>query len=239
MPGGNTFAFKHFKIVQDKCAMKVGTDAVLLGAWASCTNYSSNILDIGTGTGVIALMMAQKYPKAIVDAIDIDRNAYIQACENVKDSPWKDNITIYESSLQEFNVQKKYNIIISNPPYFINSSKTPHESRTAARHNDLLPFEELVNGVVKLLDKKGCFFLILPQKEGEYFIAIAESQQLFLNKLTKVKTKINMPNSKRLLMQFGFEKVIYIEDELVIESEDRHQYSVEYKNLTKDFYLNF
>jgi tRNA1Val (adenine37-N6)-methyltransferase len=239
MPGGNTFAFKHFKIVQDKCAMKVGTDAVLLGAWANCTDNPTKILDIGTGTGVIALMMAQKYPEASVDAIDIDNNAFIQACENVNCSPWKDNITIFESSLQEFNDQKKYNIIVSNPPYFINSSKTPHESRTTARHNDLLPYEELINGVIKRLDEKGSFFLILPQKEGEFFISIAESQQLFLNKLTRVKTKLNMPNSKRLLMQFGFDRANFIEDELVIESEDRHQYSAEYKNLTKDFYLNF
>lgn len=239
MPGGNTFAFKLFTIVQDKCAMKVGTDAVLLGAWAKCNAKSCYILDIGTGTGVIALMMAQKYNVALIDAIDIDHNAYLQAQENVASSNWNNRINVFETSLQQFQTNYKYNIIISNPPYFINSSKTPHESRTNARHSDLLPYEELVDGVIRLLEDEGCFFVILPQKEGELFIELAESKKLFLNKLTRVKTKHNSPISKRLLMQFGFKRNNFFEDELVIETEERHQYSEEYKELTKDFYLNF
>jgi tRNA1Val (adenine37-N6)-methyltransferase len=219
--------------------MKVGTDAVLLGAWTKCNYQPQTILDIGTGTGIIALMMAQKFPNACITAIDIDKNACIQAIENIKRSPWPNNIQIIETSLQDFYPSNKFELIISNPPYFINSYKSSEQARTTARHNDLLPFEALIDGVCRLLTNHGSFYIILPQKEGELFIEIAKNWDLHLNELTRVKTKKDSPQAKRLLMKFNLKANPLISNELIIETENRHQYSEEYKNLTRDFYLNF
>ncbi len=232
------FAFKQFKIDQSKCAMKVGTDAVLLGAWV---NYPSakSILDIGTGTGIIALMLAQKIGGKI-DAIDIDESAYVQATENVNASKWKDRISIYHESLQEFarNRNSSYDLIVSNPPYFVDSSKALEESRTNARHTDLLPYKDLLEGVLKLLNTGGKFYAILPKKESELFCEMAAEQKLYLTKLTRVITRTDKPE-KRLLMRFEFSPKPISEDSITIEDDARHSYTNEYKELTRDYYLNF
>lgn len=220
--------------------MKVGTDAVLLGAWVNAMN-AQRILDIGTGTGVIALMLAQK-TKGHVDAIDIDENAFMQAVENVSYSPFLNKVTVHHISLQDFantHQHKKYDLIVSNPPYFIDSSKSTGEARTKARHNDHLPFEQLLLGVLKLLDPKGKFYLILPVKEGELFRELAESHKLYLNKLVRVRTTTDKPE-KRMMMRFEFERKSFSEKILAIELEGtRHQYTPEYMELTKDYYLAF
>lgn len=233
------FAFKQFTISQDLCAMKVGTDAVLLGAWAN-TEGANKILDIGTGTGVIALMLAQK-SNAIIDAIDIDKNACNQAQENSDNSKWNERIFIHYSSLQDFAEENNdpYDLIISNPPYFIDSSKSSEAKRTTARHADILPYEQLLNGVLKLLSTKGRFYIILPLKEGEIFRDMAESEKLFLCKLTRVRTREDKATEKRLLMCFSRERKTFSEDSLTIEMNERHQYTEEYKQLTKDYYLAF
>lgn len=232
------FVFKQFKILQDKCAMKVGTDAVLLGSWVNCPN-AKTILDIGTGTGIIALMLAQKIGGKI-DAIDIDENAYLQASENVGDSKWKDRIQVFHTSLQDFaNVTNhKYDLIVSNPPYFVDSSKANEISRTSARHTDHLPYKELLEGVLKLLGASGKFYVILPTKESEQFCAMAAEQKLFLTKLTRVVTRTDKPE-KRLLMRFEFTAKTFSEDSLIIEEDERHSYTAAYKELTKEYYLNF
>ncbi len=234
-----TFVFKQFNIQQDKCAMKVGTDAVLLGAWVK-TNGAKSILDIGTGTGIIALMLAQK-SSAQIDAIDIEVSAYEQATENVRFCIWNERINVYCTSLQDYvlKVKHSYDLIVSNPPYFSHSSKSAEEERTHARHNDLLPFEELISGVVKLLDKKGRFCVILPNKEASIFRNIAESKGLHLSNLTRVRTKANQDTEKRHLMQFEFESSSFSENTIVIEKDERHEYTDEYKELTKDYYINF
>lgn len=238
MPG-TSFAFKQFIIKQDKCAMKVGTDAVLLGAWVF-PNGSKQILDIGTGTGVVALMLAQK-TEAHIDAIDIDKNAFNQASENVSESKFSNQISVIHSSLQQYckEVNKKYNLIVTNPPYFEQSLKSSDEQRSYARHADVLPFEELIDGVIKLLDPKGKFCLILPTLEAEKFRALAQKRGLFLSKLLRVKSKVNKDTDKRHVMQFEFTPTEFSEKTIAIEQDERHQYTDDYKQLTKDYYLNF
>lgn len=233
-----TFAFKQFKINQDKCAMKVGTDAVLLGSWVNSSN-AKTILDIGTGTGIIALMLAQK-SGARIDAIDIDMSAYVQATENVNNCDWKDRIEVHHISLQQFAKESdhKYDLIVSNPPYFIDSSKALEESRTNARHTDQLPFNELLDGVLKLLNPAGKFYVILPTKESEQFREEAEKHKLFLTKLTRVITRTDKPE-KRLMMRFEFIQRAFSESSITIEKDERHSYTDEYKDLTKDYYLAF
>jgi tRNA1Val (adenine37-N6)-methyltransferase len=232
------FVFKQFKVLQDKCAMKVGTDAVLLGAWAN-TIQAKKILDIGTGTGIIALMLAQK-SGAKIDAIDIDKDSFIQASENITNSNWKDRINVYQISLQEFAAitESKYELIVSNPPYFIDSSKALEESRTNARHTDLLPYKDLIEGVLKLLQNNGKFYVILPVKEAEIFTKMAEEKKMYLTKLLKVIPRTDKP-IKRHLMRFELLKKNRNESEIVIEKNLRHDYTTEYKELTKDYYIYF
>lgn len=234
-----SFAFKQFIIKQDKCAMKVGTDAVLLGAWV-VPNGSKNVLDIGTGTGVIALMLAQK-TKAHIDAIDIDENAFVQAKQNVSESKFSNQISVTHTSLQEYSKSAgiKYNLIVTNPPYFEQSLKSTDEQRSFARHADVLPFEELIDGVIKLLDQKGKFCLILPTLEAEKFRVLAQKKGLFLSKLLRVKSKVNKDTDKRYLMQFEITPTEFSEQTIAIEQEERHHYTDDYKELTKDYYLNF
>lgn len=233
-----SFAFKQFIIHQDKCAMKVGTDAVLLGAWV-LPNGSREILDIGTGTGVVALMLAQK-TSAKIDAIDIDENACLQAHQNISESKFSEQLQVIHSSWQNFSKvsSKKYNLIVTNPPYFEQSLKSVDEQRSFARHADVLPFEELIDGVIKLLDDKGKFCLILPTLEAEKFKDLAKKKGLFLSKLLRVKSKINKEVDKRHLMQFEYTPSEFSEQTIAIELEERHQYTDEYKALTKDYYLN-
>lgn len=234
-----SFAFKQFTIKQDKCAMKVGTDAVLLGAWV-LPNGSKRILDIGTGTGVIALMIAQK-SQAHIDAIDIDEDAVLQASQNVLGSKFSEQISVTKSSLQEYakTNPQKYNLIITNPPYFEQSLKSTDEQRSHARHADVLPFEELLDGVLKLLDEKGKFCLILPTLEAEKFRALAEKRGLHLSKLLRVKSRIDKDSDKRHLMQFEIKPTEFSETTIAIELSERHHYTDEYKELTKDYYINF
>ncbi len=234
-----TFAFKKFSIHQHKSAHKVGTDAVLIGSWVRVSE-AKTILDIGTGTGIIALMMAQK-SDAQIDAIDIEQGSYEQAIENVQHSIWADRIKIFQISLQDFanKTEKKYDAIITNPPYFVDSSKAPDEERNHARHTDTLTFEELILGAKKLLSDKGMFYIILPTKEAHDFTVLAEKNNFHLVKLLRVKTKSNNDTEKRHIMLFKFTKEVLSEQTLSIENEGRHNYTEEYKQLTGDFYIHF
>jgi tRNA1Val (adenine37-N6)-methyltransferase len=234
----NEFVFKQFRILQDKCAMKVGTDAVLLGAWVD-TSGAQKILDIGTGTGIIALMLAQK-SSAEIDAIDIDSNAFLQASENIENSKWANRVKAHHKSIQHYlsSCNNKYDLIVSNPPYFVDSSKAIEESRTNARHTDCLSFDDLLNGVIQLLANSGKFYIILPVKESQIFKEMAQKQKLFLTKLTRVITRPDKPE-KRFLMKFELHEKPHEEDHIIIEEEGRHCYSVAYKELTKDYYLLF
>lgn len=238
------FKFKQFTIHQDRCAMKIGTDGVLLGAWTSLENEPDTILDIGAGTGVIALMLAQRSTAETIDAIEIDENAYEQCVENFEDSSWADRIFCYHAGLDEFvtdlpagesGMDDKYNLIVSNPPFYGEDVSSGNTSRDIARQNQSLPFEELLEGVSKLLEKDGVFATIIPFKEEDNFIRLAEQQRLYPKRITRVKGN---PSSeiKRSLMEFSFIEGEVRNDDLTIELE-RHKYTQEYSNLTKDFYL--
>jgi len=232
-----SFKFKQFTIHQDKCAMKIGTDAVLLGVWASLGHHPNSILDIGAGTGVIALMLAQRSNEETIDAIEIDENAYEQCVGNFENSPWSDRLFCYHASLEEFTdeIDYKYDLIISNPPFYSDTFKSENKQRDLARFNDAMPFHHLVESVSKLLSDEGTFSVIIPFKEEENFIELASNVNLFPNRITRVK---GSPTSeiKRSLMEFSFNKNDLKINELIIEVE-RHQYTQDYINLTKDFYL--
>lgn len=233
----NSFVFKQFEIKQDKCAMKVGTDAVLLGAWADATQ-AKRVLDIGTGTGILALMIAQK-SEAQICAIDIDIDSYQQAIENIHYSLWKDRIQIFHSSIQEFSktINEQFDLIITNPPYFTDAYKAKEISRNNARHTDELPFEILIECVCKLLQPQGVFYIILPFAEAQIFKNMAKQNNLCLVQSMRIKTKADK-EPKRLLMKYSFEQKIQEETEIVIENDDRHHYTKEYIELTKDYYLD-
>ncbi len=216
--------------------MKVGTDGVLLGAWSKTTEC--NTLDIGTGTGLIALMLAQRTQTALIDAIEIDEAASKEAQKNFIKSNWKDRLTSINSSLQDFHPSKRYDLIISNPPFFIDATKAPQTNRNTARHTDSLSFTELIKAVKRLLTDDGIFSLILPVNEAEQFIKIAFEAQFYLNRKCLVKPNPTKA-AKRVLMEFSFNKSTLLEEELTIETEKRHIYTEEYITLTKDFYLKF
>ena len=215
--------------------MKVGTDAVLLGSWIRTEN-ATHILDIGTGSGVIALMLAQK-SNAYIEAIDVDENAFIESSENFKLSQWFKRLNSKHKSLQEFanEYTARYDLIVTNPPYFHESSKPAIESRLNARHNDLLTFDELINGVVRLLKPLGRFCVILPCREGMEFLDKAQRKELFCRHLLRIKTKADK-NEKRVIMEFGFNYGILTEEEIIIQEEDGG-FTQEYIDLTKDYYI--
>ncbi len=230
------FAFKQFAVFHHLCAMKVGIDGVLLGAWASVENVNS-ILDIGSGSGLITLMLAQRSEAKIV-AIDIDANAILQTNENVFKSPWQNRIVTKEIPLQLFvnETTDRFDLIVSNPPYFVNSTKAPNESRTTARHTNTLSHNELIANAKLLLKPTGRICLILPVIEGLQCVDFAVSVGLFCTKQVTVYPKPEAV-SKRLLLEFSFIFSPKIESHLTIESNERHQYSAEFSALAKDFYL--
>ncbi|GGX22319.1 tRNA1(Val) (adenine(37)-N6)-methyltransferase [Aquimarina muelleri] len=231
------FQFKEFTVQQDRCAMKIGTDGVLLGAWAPIKESVTSVLDIGTGTGVIALMAAQRCQAEIIDALEIDADAYEQAVENFEESFWGDRLFCYHASFQEFveEIEETYDLLISNPPFYVEEYKSSNLKRDIARFEDALPFEHLLIGGAKLLSDQGQFALILPYKEEEEILTIARQVGLFPQKITRVK---GTPSSaiKRSLLLLGKEQQDFESDELIIESS-RHEYTEAYINLTKDFYL--
>ncbi|MDD4972341.1 MAG: methyltransferase [Paludibacter sp.] len=230
------FSFKQFTVYHDRCAMKVGIDGVLLGVWSDLAN-TNNILDIGTGTGLIALMLAQRCD-ALIDAIDIDADAVLQATENVKQSPWSDRINVRKIALQEFAVtdSQRYDLIVSNPPYFINSLKAPIVNRSVARHTDTLTHEDLILHSKELLNPKGRICIILPVNEALLCKEYATSNGLFCTREVMVIPKPNAA-SKRTLMEFSLQENETAVSELVIEGEVRHHYSEDFIRLAKDFYL--
>lgn len=233
------FEFKQFKIKQDRCAMKVGTDAVLLGAWVNPAD-NTNILDIGTGTGIISMMLAQK-SNAIITAIDIDKESTEQAQLNVAGSKFFGQIKVHNISFQELtkSSEEKFSLIITNPPYFVDSLKSNDDTRKIARHNDSLSFEDLLNGVKKLLEPKGKFCLILPKNEALLFTEIAKTKGLYLSKRLRIRTRSEKESEKRHLMQFEFKESEFSESTLIIEEDSHRNYTQEYKDLTKDYYVNF
>lgn len=245
------FSFKQFTIHQDRCAMKVGTDGVLLGVLSPIDaqnvlssekeNSEYKILDIGTGTGLVALMLAQRTGgKAKISAVEIDLEAALQARENASNTPWQ--IDVYNNSIQDFAhvCQEKFDLIVSNPPYFINSLKAPDKNRNTARHTDTLSFEDLVGSAEKLLADEGRFTVIIPCSSENDFIEISKGSNLFAESIIRVLPKVGK-EAKRSVITFVRDADINNCNtnvtELVIETESRHCYTEEFKRLTADFYL--
>ncbi len=238
MGRNNYFEFKQFTVVQEKSPMKVGTDGVLLGAWVTIKNVRK-ILDIGTGTGVIAMIMAQR-SKAEITGIEIEENAAREARTNVKNSIWNDRIKIYNISLQEFAQSSNdlFDLIICNPPFFINSKKSSNPGLSVAKHNDLLSLNDLAGMSASLLGPDGTLAVILPVKEAGQFIEIATLKNLYLCRATEVKPK-NFKKPIRLLMEFSRNKKEPERSYLTIHNDDGSGFTEQYKSLTKEFYLNF
>ena len=232
------FNFKQFTIKQDRCAMKIGTDGVLLGAWSPIPDNCYSVLDIGTGTGIIALMIAQRSNANQIDALEIDESAYEQATENFEKSPWSDRLFCFHAGLDELidEPEDEYDLIISNPPFYTENFKTENDQRDLARFEDAMPFEMLVEAADLLLSENGIFSVIIPFKEEEYFIDLAKEFELFPIKLTRVKGKPTSEIKRSLLAFQRFESNEIEIDELTIETE-RHIYTEEYIALTRDFYL--
>ena len=233
------FSFKKFVIEQDRCAMKIGTDGVLLGAWTPIENNPFSILDIGAGTGVIALMLAQRSNAEQIDALEIDEEAYEQSVDNFENSPWSDRLFCFHAGLDEFveEPEDEYDLIVSNPPFYTDDYKSENEQRDLARFADAMPFEDLIEAAALLLSENGIFAVIIPFKEEENFLALATAYELFPLKITRVKGTPTTEIKRSLLAFSRNENSVITIDELSIETS-RHQYTSEYIELTKDFYLN-
>ena len=227
------FTFKQFHVEQDRTAMKVGTDGVLLGAWAE---GGRTILDIGTGTGLVALMMAQRFEDAQVVGIDIDPDASEQARENVAASPFSSRISILHTSFQAFSTERKFDSIVSNPPYFEHSLKNPDAARASARHADSLPFADLFSGVSRLLADEGVFSAIVPMDCLERFCSEAYLLGFFLLRRYDVKTTPRKP-SKRCLVAFCRRRPDVLDRQEVCLMDEGGVRSTWYTALTKEFYL--
>ena len=244
------FQFKQFTVNQDRCAMKIGTDGVLLGAWVSLIHQPKAILDVGTGTGILALMLAQRSSAALIDAVEIDEDAYEQAVENFENSDWGDRLFCYHAELNEFvnemQDEQQYDLIICNPPFHdapalasetssIKEQNTISEQRKLARFNNALPFEELLSGVRHLLSSKGHFNVVIPREKERNFLKISERYNLFPQQITHVKGKSTTPE-KRSLIELGNQKKA-VEPQVLIIEESRHVYTAEYQDLVSGFYL--
>lgn len=232
------FQFKQFAIQQEKAAMKVGTDGVLLGAWAPIENDPYRILDIGAGTGLIALMLAQRTDAPHIEALEIDADAHEEAVGNFEASPWNDRLFCFHASLDDFMDEledEEYDLVISNPPFYAENVSSGDAARDRARQENSLPFEDLIQAAEVLLSEIGILAVIIPHKEESRFLQIAREEGLFAFKITRVKGTENSEVKRSLIALAREEKQPEV-DELVIEIT-RHNYTEAYQKLTTDFYL--
>jgi tRNA1Val (adenine37-N6)-methyltransferase len=230
------FQFKQFTIKQDRCAFKVGTDGVLLGAAAYVT-LAESIIDIGAGTGLVSLMLAQRSHAEII-SIEPDVQSFRQLCENINESKWTDRIEAINTALQDYHPERKFDLIVSNPPFFSDSLRNPDPRKSASRHNDSLSSGDLLDGVSRLLEDEGIFQVIMPYAEGNVLIAEAAGYRLYCNEILKVKPMITSP-VRRLVLSFSRKKSKLNERFLTIEKGARHDFTPEYVELTREFYLKF
>lgn len=230
------FRFKQFSIRQDNTAMKIGTDGTLLGAWVDISNATS-ILDIGTGTAVIALMTAQRNKEALVKALELNEDALIDAAFNIKESPWSDRVELIPSSLQKYNTVQKFDVIVSNPPFFENSLRSDSRNRNNARHTDSLHYRDILEFAENNLTDKGIVSMILPVENAEKCIEEASSFGMSLKRKTWVKPVPHKP-AHRIVFELTKETLDeVIENELIVETGKRHDYTADYVALTNTFYI--
>jgi tRNA1Val (adenine37-N6)-methyltransferase len=232
------FQFKQFTVNQDRCAMKIGTDGVLLGAWCPIENNPFSILDIGAGTGILSLMLAQRCNAEQIDAVEIDEDAFEQCVDNFENSPWGDRLFCYHAGLDEFveEPDEEYDLILSNPPFYSENYKSDNSQRDLARFQDALPFEDLIEAADLLLSENGIFAVIIPFKEEKKIIDLCAEVELFPIKVTRVKGTPTTEIKRSLLAFKRYELSTLTSDELIVETS-RHEYTLEYIELTKAFYL--
>jgi tRNA1Val (adenine37-N6)-methyltransferase len=232
------FSFKKFTVQQDQCAMKVGTDGVLLGAWTPLKHNPKNILDIGTGTGLIALMLAQRSAESQIDAFDIDAAAFEQASYNFMASPWADRLYCYHAGLDEFIAEpdQTYDLIVCNPPFHTETILPVDSSRKNARSAEALPLVDLAEATTALLAEEGVFAAIVPYKLENSLVGLMADKNLYPFHITRVKGMAHSP-VKRSLIAFSDNEIPAKVDELTIE-EARHHYTSEFTQLVADFYLH-
>ncbi|MEO1514256.1 MAG: methyltransferase [Bacteroidota bacterium] len=233
-----TFRFKQFTIAHDRCAMKVGTDGVLLGAWAS-VGKARRILDIGTGSGVIAIMLAQRQQGADVIGVEIDEQACEQAAANMAASPFADHLQAVLSPIQAYASQEStsFDLIVSNPPFFSGGVLSIDQDRSSVRHTVKLPHGDLLRSVRGLLAQDGRFCVILPYLEGLRFVEMAHHYNIHCSRQTEV-IPIEGKTANRLLLEFVKEPVESSQESLCIRNNPE-QFTEAYRSLTADFYLHF
>ncbi len=236
MARNNFFQFKQFRVVQEKAAMKVGIDGVLLGAWANLAD-AGHVLDIGTGTGLLALMAAQR-TSATIDAVELEPEAASEALLNFENSEWNPRINLSVCAFQDFEATKKYDHIISNPPFFENSPKSVDHKRAKARHSDTLSLKELLAKAITLLASGGRISLILPADKEERLRFLARDAGLFINRFSHVSPdETRKPH--RILVELSFSPVQTNGHVIMIRESGTAEYTRQYRELTKDFYLAF
>lgn len=233
------FRFKRFTIDDSRASMKVGTDGVLLGAWVNIEGGERRILDIGTGSGLIALMLAQRSTTAKIDAVEIDAQSAEQATENIAASQWSDRVELIQCDIRSYESVEKYDLVVSNPPFFVDSLLSPDSGRAVARHTTELSFAELVDSICGVLNYEGRFALILPIAESQLFDDEVKGR-LTLVRRCAVHGREDLP-AKRYMSEYVLSSVPrQVEyEKIVIEGDCRGQYRDEYRALTRDFYLKF
>jgi len=231
------FEFKEFTIHQNNAAMKIGTDGILLGAWADLSDKKKGI-DIGSGTGVISIMLCQRNEILEIDSIEVSERAVVDAKKNIKNCKWNKRIKLKHEDLKLFSTENKYDLIISNPPYFKKSLKPKDLDRLKARHEESLNYKDVLNFSEKHLLKNGTINLILPIDQKQEVIEYAEKFGLYVNKECIVFPKPNK-NPHRLLIELSKTKKTLESQSLIIENDGRHNYTDNYKKLTREFYTIF
>lgn len=237
MIDNKVFQFKQFSIRQQHCAMKVGTDGILLGAWAGVGGADA-ALDIGTGTGLIAIMLGQRAAALTIDAVEIDPEATAEACANAAAAPWAERVTVIEQSIQDYarRCERRYDLIVSNPPFFTGGVHNAEENRTAARHTVKLPHGDLLRAVQQLLQPEGRFAVILPLLEGLRFAEMAQRYKLYPRRRLAVRPRSDKPVN-RLLLEFGTETGALDSQTLTLYSDENGTRTTEYSELVAAFYL--
>lgn len=231
------FQFKQFIVWQDKTAMKVGTDGVLLGVCVP-NGHWHRILDVGAGTGLVSLMLAQRFAMTHIDAVELDKEAFEQCAENFERSPWADRLNAIHTDFNLFSASQHYDLVVSNPPWFNNSLKNPCVKRQTARHTDTLSAADLFQGVSEILDVNGLFVMIIPYLSLDEVINTAAGIGLFVQRIVSVRPKPDT-EFKRAVVMFGFKPCQSVEnDQLTVESNVRHSYSPQFSLLTEQFYLD-
>ncbi|MHA4895902.1 tRNA1(Val) (adenine(37)-N6)-methyltransferase [Pedobacter sp. PWIIR3] len=233
---GNVFKFKQFDVDQSGCAMKINTDGVLLGAFAS-HHHAKHILDIGTGTGVIAMMLAQRFPGALIDAVEIDEQASVTANKNFYASTFSDRLTAHYTALEDFTTEHKYDLIISNPPFFVNDLKNTEDRKSRARHTELSFFETILLKSANLLTTGGLLWLILPVKQADFTIDRSGHYNLFLQREISICSDIHKPVIRKIIC-FGRSKEGLTQEQFYIY-QDQGIHTKKYKALLSNFFLAF